>query len=69
MIEMTEKTKFSARQRVLSEFGDFVLDHDDLEEIFREGCRLIAAALSADLAKVLEIERQSATGFVRAGVG
>lgn len=66
---MSDCHTFLDRQRVLSEFGDFVLDHDDLDEILNEGCRLVAAALGADLAKVIEIERQSDTGFIRAGVG
>jgi PAS domain S-box-containing protein len=57
------------RQRVLADFGDFVLDHDDLDDILNEACRLVAAALGTDLAKVMEIDRDSNTGFVRAGVG
>lgn len=69
MSDMSDCHTFLDRQRVLSEFGDFVLDHDDLDEILNEGCRLVAAALGADLAKVIEIERQSDTGFIRAGVG
>lgn len=66
---MDAQNKFSGRQRVLSEFGDFVLDHEDLDEILTECCRLVAEALSADLAKVLEIERETNTGLIRAGVG
>lgn len=57
------------RQRALADFGDFVLDHDDLDEILNEGCRLVAEALGADLAKVVEIERAANKGFVRAGIG
>jgi len=57
------------RQRALADFGDFVLDHDDLDEILTEGCRLVAATLGADLAKIMEIERGSNTAIVRAGVG
>lgn len=66
---MAGQHEFVRRQRVLSEFGDFVLDHDDLDEILNEACRLIAEALAVDLAKVIEIERKSDLGFVRAGVG
>ncbi|SFB59116.1 PAS domain S-box-containing protein [Rhizobium sp. NFR07] len=66
---MNAQNKFVSRQRALSEFGDFVLDHEDLDEILKEGCRLVAEALGADLAKVLEIERATNTGIVRAGVG
>jgi PAS domain S-box-containing protein len=66
---MADLIKLSSRQRILSKFGDYVLDHDDLDDVLTEGCRLVAEALGADLAKVLEIDRQTATGFVRAGVG
>ena len=66
---MAGQQEFARRQRVLSEFGDFVLDHDDLDEILNEACRLIAEALDADFAKVIEIDRRTDTGLVRAGVG
>lgn len=66
---MADLEEFARRQRVLSEFGDFVLDHDGLDEILNEACRLIAEALDVDLAKVIEIERGTGTGIVRAGVG
>ncbi len=66
---MSVQQTFSDRQRALSEFGDFVLHHDDLDEILSEGCRLVAAALGADLAKVIEIDRETNSGLIRAGVG
>lgn len=66
---MSNQPEQNDRQRVLADFGDFVLDHDDLDEILTEGCRLVAEALGADLAKVMEIERGSNTAIVRAGVG
>lgn len=66
---MADQQEFARRQRALSEFGDFVLDHDDLDEILNESCRLIAMALDVDLAKVVEIEQDSRAGFIRAGVG
>ncbi|WP_157218706.1 PAS domain S-box protein [Flavisphingomonas formosensis] len=66
---MAGQEEFARRQRVLSEFGDFVLDGDDLDEILNEACRLIARALDVDLAKVVEIERHTGMGFIRAGVG
>ncbi len=69
LIDMSYYEKFSGRQHALSQFGDFVLDHEDIDEILAEGCRLVAAALGADLAKVIEIERDSNTGFIRAGIG
>ena len=39
---MADQQEFTRRQRVLSEFGDFVLDHDDLDSILNEGCHLNA---------------------------
>ncbi|SMQ76489.1 PAS domain S-box-containing protein [Sphingopyxis terrae subsp. ummariensis] len=66
---MAGQKEFARRQRVLAEFGDFVLDHDDLDEILHEACRLIALALEVDLAKVIEIDRSSDTGLIRAGIG
>ena len=66
---MVGQNEFARRQRVLSEFGGFVLDHDDLDEILDEACRLIAEALDSDLAAILEIDRRTNTGLVRAGVG
>ena len=56
---MAAQHEFVRRQRVLSEFGDFVLDHDDLDEILNEACRLIVEALDVNLAKVIEIKRRS----------
>lgn len=66
---MAGQHEFVRRQRVLAQFGDFVLDHDGLDEILNEACRLIAEALDVDLAKVIEIKRKSDQGLVRAGVG
>lgn len=66
---MISATELLHRQQALADFGQFVLDNDDLQAILTEGCRLIAAALHADLAKVLEIERERGTALVRAGVG
>jgi PAS domain S-box-containing protein len=66
---LADRSEMMRRQRALADFGDFVLDHENLGEILEEGCRLIAEALDTDLAKVIEIEKESDTGFVRAGVG
>lgn len=66
---MASHQEYARRQRVLSDFGDFVLDHDDLDEILNEACRLVARALDCDLAKVIEIEHATDEGFVRAGFG
>lgn len=66
---MIEAAELLHRQRVLAEFGRFVLDCTDLQGILTQGSRLIAEALKADLAKVLEIERERGSALVRAGVG
>ena len=66
---MADRTELIRRQSALARFGEFVLDHDDLQAVLQEGCRLVAEALGADLAKVIEIDRESDTGLVRAGVG
>jgi PAS domain S-box-containing protein len=66
---MPDYQELVRRQKALGDFGEFVLDNDDLQKILDEGCRLIAAALGADLAKVIEIDRATNTGLIRAGVG
>lgn len=66
---MEYPSRLAERQRVLANFGDFVLDHDDLDEILTKGCRLVAEALDADLAKIVEVDRNTNTGFIRAGIG
>jgi len=66
---MINRGNYSERQRVLANFGDFVLDHDDLHEILGEACRLIAHALDAGFAMVMEIDPATHTGFARAGIG
>lgn len=66
---MATRSEMMRRQRALANFGEFVLDHDDLDGILGESCRLIAEALDTDLAKVIQIEHERSTGFVRAGVG
>jgi PAS domain S-box-containing protein len=67
--KMVGRDELLRRQRALGDFGEFVLRHDNLQEVLQESCRLIADALGADLAKVVEIERETNTGLVRAGVG
>lgn len=61
--------KFAQRQRALANFGDFALLCEDMQAILTEGCRLVAGALGADLAKILEIQPRQKTALVRAGVG
>jgi two-component sensor histidine kinase len=57
------------RQRVLADFGEMALRSDLLDEILGEACRLVARAVGADLAKVLEIDPDGLGLLVKAGVG
>lgn len=66
---MIDAKELLHRQQILADFGRFVLDCNDLQQVLTEACRLIADALKADLAKVVEIERDQGTALVRAGVG
>lgn len=66
---MNNQSQSARCQQALTKFGDFVLDHDDLDEILTEACRLVAHGLDVDLSKVIEIERANDSGLVRAGVG
>ncbi|OYU73103.1 MAG: histidine kinase, partial [Alphaproteobacteria bacterium PA3] len=68
-IIMASPSQTARYQHSLSQFGEFVLDHDELDDILNEACRLVAQGLGVDLAKVVEIDRSSDTGLVRAGVG
>jgi PAS domain S-box-containing protein len=66
---MADRDEFVRRQRALADFGEFALRCEDLQQILDEGCRLVARALGADLAKILEIEGDGDTALVCAGVG
>ncbi len=57
------------QQTVLARFGELALRSDDLDEILTEACRLAGEALGTDLAKVVELQEDGQTLFVRAGVG
>jgi two-component sensor histidine kinase len=57
------------RQQVLADFGELALRSEDLDEVLTEACHLVARALGCDLAKVMEIEEDGQTLFVRAGIG
>jgi PAS domain S-box-containing protein len=66
---VANKVEFVRRQRALADFGEFTLRCDDLQAVLDEGCRLVAGALGADLAKVVRIEADQGTGLVCAGIG
>lgn len=57
------------RQKVLGDFGEFVLRCDDLDEILYKACVLIGEALDTDLSKVMEISGDGDSLLVRAGFG
>ena len=66
---MPDRAQMIERQRVLAKFGELALRSNDLQEVLTEACRLVAEALDADFAKVLELQAESQELFVRAGVG
>src|SRR3712207_4907252 len=66
---MPDQSRMEKRQRVLADFGEFALRSDDLDAVLTQACRLIAEALRTGRAKVLEVEHEARTLFVRAGVG
>lgn len=57
------------RQKLLADFGDFSLQSEDLNEVLTEACRVIAEALNVSRGKVLEIEEDGKSLFMRVGVG
>ena len=57
-----EADEYLRRQRSLADFGEFALQCNDLQTVLQEGCRLVAGALGADLAKIIEIELKAANG-------
>lgn len=57
------------QQDVLAKFGELALRSDDLDAILTEACHLVGEALGTDLSKVLELQEDGITMFVRAGVG
>ncbi|HVI28659.1 PAS domain S-box protein [Hansschlegelia sp.] len=57
------------RQQALARFGEFALQSEDLDEVLCEACRQVAEALGTRRAKILEIDEESRTLLVRAGVG
>lgn len=66
---MPDARKMERHQKLLAEFGEFALRSDDLDAVLTQACRLIADGLGTRHAKVLEIEEDARTLFVRAGVG
>ncbi|WBH16232.1 PAS domain S-box protein [Sphingomonas radiodurans] len=66
---MTDQRELLSRQHALADFGEFVLDSDDLQAVLTEACRIVAGALQTDYAKILEIEDGEGSVLVRAGVG
>ncbi len=66
---MPSREELLRRQKSLGQFGEFILDCEDLQKVLDEACRLISEALGTDLAKIIEIDRASDTGLIRAGIG
>ena len=66
---MADHEQMKKRQQVLADFGEFTLSNENLDEVLTEACRLVGAALGTKRAKVLEIQEDGQSLFVRAGVG
>ncbi|MBL6459502.1 PAS domain S-box protein, partial [Belnapia sp. T6] len=66
---MPDRKQTVTRQRALADFGDLALRSESLDEVLAEACRLVAEALGTGRAKILEIDEDSQTLLVRAGVG
>lgn len=66
---MSNMEETEIRQKVLADFSEFALRSDSLDDVLNEACRLVAAALNADLAKVLEVEEGGKSALVKAGFG
>lgn len=57
------------QREIITQFGEFTLRTDNIDEILTEACRLVGDALGTDLAKVMELQDDETRLFVRAGVG
>jgi PAS domain S-box-containing protein len=66
---MPDVEQMVRRQQVLARFGEFALHSENLDEILTEACRLVGEALGTKRAKLLEIQPDSQSLLVRAGVG
>ncbi|MBI1692060.1 PAS domain S-box protein [Methylorubrum sp. DB1722] len=66
---MRDYEQLMKRQQVLADFGEFTLHNQNLDAVLNEACRLVGDALGTGRAKVLEIQNQGRSLFVRAGVG
>ncbi len=56
-------------ETTLVKFGELALKSNDLDGILTEACHLVGHALGTELAKVMELQENGKTLFVRAGVG
>ena len=66
---MLDPQQLIKRQHVLADFGDYALRSERLDEILTEACRLVGEALGTQRAKILEIQHEEQSLFVRAGIG
>ena len=64
-----EQLTLLRHEATLVKFGELALKSDDLDEILTEACHLVGHALGTELAKVMELQEDGETLFVRAGVG
>lgn len=66
---MPNLKQMADRQRALARFGELALRSEDLQEVLTEACHLVADALGADLAKIIELDVKTDELLVRAGIG
>jgi len=57
------------QSEILARFAELSLSSTDLDDILTKACQLVAEALGTGLAKVLQLQPDGRTLFVRAGVG
>src|SRR5215204_385908 len=65
----TNQEELLEQQRVLAEFGDFVLKSEAINDILHRACELVGRALGTDLAKLMKLLPDGQTFKVHAGIG
>jgi len=65
----TDPQDWVAQQAALARFGEYALRSEDLDRILHEACRLTAAALGTELARVVTPAAEGGQLMVRAGIG
>lgn len=61
--------KLLRQRRMLADFGDFALQSEDLDEVLMRACALVKEVLETARSKILQINDEGNTLFLRAGAG